>query len=258
MSAAGDLGSADAGERLAALLAVAERGTIDAGEISAICNLLGDRDRRVQRRAAETLAAVHASDFGIDARLEQALSAADRRLRWGAAFCQACTGRPSRAAFAVWVEHLASRDRDLRWAAHALVVRHLDEVGEGALASLRSAAMGEEAQRRKMALYCLRDIGVADQANTELARRALDDTDIDVRLAALSALPRVATDPHGAARTVCAYLEDDDPRMRRVVAATLGKLGWSDERVGVALEAASRSADPGLRRAALGALNRRH
>lgn len=254
VTAGAGLAAADPGRRLRAVDEIGARGALAPGELEALCECLGDADKRVQRRAAETLAAVAGESQRLGALLDSALAGGDPRTRWGAAFCESVRGRPSPVAATVWIDHLASPDRDLRWAAHDLLVRHVADLGGQARASLYDAAAAGDAQRRKMALYCLRDIGGPDAAAESLARRALDAGEIEVRLAAMSAYSVLAAERGAAALLLCAYLDDRDPRVRRAAAAAIGKLGCADAAVRDALDLASRGDDPGLRRAALGAL----
>jgi HEAT repeat protein len=253
-----DLVSPDAGIRLRAAREAAHRAAFEAGEATALLALLGDGDRRVQRAAAESLAAVADRVAELDRHLGQSLASQFLDLRWGAAFCLACLGRPPLQALDIWVDRLASAESDLRWAAHDLIVRWIAELGEAALARLYAAADDANSQRRKMALYCLRDLGVEDSEAERLAYAALDHDETGVRLAALAALPRVAADRRAAARAVCGYLQDSDVAMRRAAAAALANLDWEAEpEVRHALEAAARSSDAGLRRAAARTLARR-
>jgi hypothetical protein len=253
-----DLASPDAAVRLAAARRAAARTVFEAGEASALLATLGDTDRRVQRAVAESLAAVADRVPDLDRHLLESLESQTLDVRWGAAFCLACLRRPPMRALDVWLDRLASSESDLRWAAHDLIVRWIAELGEEAIGRLHSAAADADPQRRKMALYCLRDLGVEDAAAERLAHAALDHGEMGVRLAALAALPRVASDRRAAARVVCAYLEDPDVSMQRAAAATLARLDWeADPGTRRALEVAARSSDAGLSRAAARTLARR-
>ncbi len=214
---------------------------------------LAASDKRVQRKAAEVLGALAGASAEIRAAIGAALAADDRASRWGAAFAEACSGAPSPAAGLVWVESLGSADRDLRWAAHDLIVRHAAAVGSEPIARLCAAAGdGSHAERRKMALYCLRDLDPSPALGRDAVMAALDAEEIEVRLAALAALAQLA--PDGAGERVAAYLDDPEPRMRRAAAAALGKLGELSPAILDALRRAENSTDSGLARAASRAL----
>lgn len=255
MSVALDLASPDAAQRLRAVERIAERGTVVPSELPGLAGLLGDPDKRVQRRAGEVLAETKGDGIALAAMLARSLAAESAAVRWGAAFCQARAGQTSPAACAVWIDHLGSGDRDIRWAAHQLLVEYAPRLGEVAMAALHAAAADGDPQRRKMALYSLRDLGVASAANATLAAAALAAPDIGVRLAALAAYPVLAGDTQDAARVLCRYLDDGDPRMRRATAAALGRLPRTDVAAREALQVAAQSRDSGLSRAARAALD---
>jgi len=183
--------------------------------------------------------------------LHEALAAADARLRWGAAYT---LGRGLPAGPELWPaarETLALDDGDQRWAAAELACA-VARAHPAVLAEIRAALRAESATLRKMCLYCLRDLGVADTGNA--ARELLADPDGGVRLAALSAVARTApgsADAHLTAARLTPLLDGDpDPGVRRAVAATLGKLGVTTAAVLDGLRAAAASADPSLARAA--------
>lgn len=251
---AADLLSTDASVRLHAVEVIAARSAGAIPELGSLVDLLGDPDRRVQRRAGEVLASAAGCDDAVAPIVDGLLASNRAAVRWGAAFCQARAGRASLAACVVWIEHLASADRDLRWAAHQLLVESAPRVGESAIAAVCRAASDGDTERRKMALYCLRDLGLPSEANASLAVAALAADDIGVRLAALAALPVLAIDPDEAARILCLYLDDADPRMRRATAAALGRLPRLGATAREALQLAARSPDASLGRSARAAL----
>jgi len=251
---AADLLSTDASLRLHAVEMIAARGDGAIPELPSLVDLLGDPDRRVQRRVGEVLASAVGCDDAVASMVDGLLASDRAAVRWGAAFCQARAGRASPEACAVWIDHLASADRDLRWAAHQLLVEYAPRVGESAIAAVCRAASDGDAERRKMALYCLRDLGLASDSNASLAVAALAADDIGVRLAALAALPVLAVDPEDAARVLCPYLDDADPRMRRATAAALGRLPRLGATASEALQLAAQSPDAALSRAARAAL----
>src|SRR5947199_72684 len=110
--------------------------------------------------------------------------------------------------------------------------------------------------QRKMALYCIRDLGAPSTDAEGVAAAALGDPDVGVRLAALSTLPAVAVDRVTASRRLLSLLEDPDGGVRRAAAVALGELGTNSEEVVAALRAAAASEDASLKRAAERALRR--
>jgi HEAT repeat protein len=250
----GGLGAADAAERLAAITALAERGHAEAAELEALGGCLGHERKAVQRRAAEVFARLAAADPRAAAALRTALADGDPRRRWAAAYALSLDVDPPAEIVPVLLETMASTDGDLRWAAAAIVVRVGERLGlEDALCAL---ARTGTAPGRKMALYCLRDLGARGQAVERLVMNALADADAGVRLAALSTLARLALDREAAARRLIEVLATAAAPERRAAAAALGTLGVQSPAVAAALGTAAASDDPALRRAAGGALRR--
>ncbi len=217
---------------------------------------LGDVDRRVQRRAAEVAGSIAGSWKSVAALIGEAQTSPDPRLRWGGAFAASEAAAVSIDTLRIWVDALATSDRDRRWAAHSLIVRWAGVVGEKGLDVVRAAAADRNSGRQKMALYCLRDLASGDAKDEALASAALDAADLEVRLAALATLAATAVTPAQACVDLTRYLRDADPRMCRATAAAMGKLGPSDPVARSALEKAAQSPDSGLRRAAVNALGR--
>ena len=152
------------------------------------------------------------------------------------------------------LETLGEDDGDLRWAAARIVVRMRDEPElVRMLAELAARGRGPQ---RKMALYCIRDLGAPSTDAEGVAAAALGDPDVGVRLAALSTLPAVAVDRVTASRRLLSLLEDPDGGVRRAAAVALGELGTNSEEVVAALRAAAASEDASLKRAAERALRR--
>src|SRR5262249_40620942 len=150
----------------------------------------------------------------------------------------------------------ASDDGDIRWAAAGLIVRladaHRDAVGD----ALRSLAIDGNLNARKMALYCLRDIGCPIDDAIALAQRACADRHSLLKMAALSLLSHNATHDERAASIAIELLDDSDAGVRRCAAVALGHIGENSERVTSALERALSGGDAYLTRAAEGALRR--
>jgi HEAT repeat protein len=189
--------------------------------------------------------------------LERALGGDDARLRWGAAYTLAAAGALTRGLWPAVRETLALEDGDQRWAAAEITCR-LVTAHPGMSDEVRGALGDDNPVLRKMALYCLRDLGVSDLSR--VAYQSLPDPEPGVRLAALSALARAR--PEGADAATCAeaasrlVVEDPDAGVRRAAAATLGMLGVSSDVVTAALARAVASDDPSLARAAAGARDR--
>lgn len=248
------LHAADRAERLAAIAAVAAYETADARTLQALAQCLGDGSKLVQRRAAEAFAALHARGVEVDGVLLATLDAAGLAHRWGAAYALACIGTPPPPALPVLLECLGARDGDLRWAAASIVVRlaQATDVGPAVHALLATGT----AEQRKMAAYCVRDIGVWTPAVETALSGALGDPDAGVRLAAMSSLARLCADGAALARRLLPLLLDPEAGVRRATAAVLGTLGQRSAAVVAALQGAAASSDVSLQRAARRSLQR--
>ena len=254
MSLLDDLRAADIDARVAAIGALARQGRATREELAVLADSLGHARKLVQRRGAEAFAALAAAGVEVREVLATALAAPAAGRRWGAAYALALIGDLSAPAIGVILETLGSEDGDLRWAAASILrQRHDDKALIDALTSLVGKGT---APARKMALYCLRDLGARSAEIESKVLGALDDADRDVRLAAIATLAQLALDPATAADRLMHALGDGDDRVRRAAAAALGSLGRASEDVLAALRRASADPDRSLRRAAEGALRR--
>lgn len=258
-----ELRSGDPDRRLGAidsiLSALAEPLSDDA--LDALVRCVGAAQKTVQRRAIDALAAMAESgDARVVARLGRSIRDDDRRMRWGSAYALAQIGA---SAFAMNVadalsEALSDDDGDIRWAAANLVVRlgreYPTEIRE------RLLALGADIDRnaRKMALYCIRDLHIGGAELIAVLERAVRDSDVHVRLAALAVLTQLDDAGDAAASLAVGCLESDaDAGVRRAAAAALRNLQNSSPRAAAALRAAAADeSDASLARAARGALER--
>lgn len=235
--------------RATALLELAERPSMPSqDEMDAVLAALRDERKLVQRRAADALAQLAARGVEVRSALEAAVCSGPWRERWGAAYALSRLGAPPPAAVDALVEGLAVADGDLRWAAAECLRRVARADPDPVIARLLRLADDGVPPARKMALYCLRDLGEPRAA--DVAEAALSAPAVEVRLAGLAAFARVTADRAAAARRIAALLDDPDPRLRRAAAGTLGTLGERAAEIVAALEKAARSPDAALSRAA--------
>ena len=241
------LRSADATEQLAAIAEIRTRALSTAPELEALTDCLRAPLTAVRRAAAETLAALAQTAPAVRDRLAATLQAPDPALRWGAAYGLSRLGPAPPESLSTVLDALGSDDGDVRWAAAAILagMPHRETVVSQLVGVVRD---GSPAQR-KMALYCLRDLGASVPGIDAVLLAAVDDADVGVRLAAITALCRVAMDRAAASRRLLAALNDADARVRRSAAAALGALGLSTPALRERLRAAA-AGDPSLRRAA--------
>jgi HEAT repeat protein len=226
----------------------------------AVVGCLAGPRKDVQRRAVDVLRA------GGGDRLAPVLASlratcADATApdqRWGAAYALGRLGCFTPVMIAPLLEALATPDGDQRWAAAELLVTY----GRAADAEVRSAlhgALGDPRPAlRKMVLYVLRDLGGGAASVGEAFARAMADTDVGVRHAALSGLVRLDPLPVSARALVLAMARaDPDVGIRRAAVSALGRFGPGEDDVEAVLDAALASDDPALRRAAAAARKRR-
>ena len=184
----------------------------------------------------------------------------DRRVRWAAAYA---LGQIGAGAFAMdsadaLCEAMADDDGDIRWAATNLMVQlgrdNLSEIG----ARLLELAAAGDRNARKMALYCIRDLELSGPELLAVLERAVHDSDVHVRLAALSVLSRIRDASGQAVRIMLECLKSDpDAGVRRAAASALGNIRSAGADAITALtSAAADLADESLARAARGALDR--
>jgi HEAT repeat protein len=145
------------------------------------------------------------------------------------------------------LQSFAIEDGDIRWAA-AEIVCAAARNDAGLESHLRLAGDGASFEQRKMALYCLRNIGFRDAT---LYLRSLDDEHAGVRHAALSGLLRCGdADAATIDRLVRLLANEVDAGVRRAVAVTLGRVMAGNPGALAALqETAALSDDPDLVRA---------
>jgi len=238
------------------IAALAARAGEDASARAALVDWLGADCKPVQRAAADALlcAAEQGAAADVCARLVAALGDASPRRRWGAAWTLSLLGPPPPACLPVLVDVIGHADGDLRWAAAAVLLAMRDE--PTLVPRLVALAGDGNPVQRKMALYCLRDLDAGGAEPAAAARRALDDPDAGVRLAALAAALRLGGDAHTLAAAVAARLDDADAGVRRAAAATLGRLGVANDVVRAALARAIDGDDAALARAARAARTR--
>jgi HEAT repeat protein len=228
---------------------------VSAPEIEAAFRALSDPRKAVQRPAAERLADAAAADGAVRARLLEEVRAQDARRRWGAGYALALLDPMAVEAVPVLLEALGSPDGDLRWASARLLTR-ADRRPPGLGDALATLAAGSSPLQRKMALYCLRDIGTAVPVDRVLLVRALGDAEASVRLAAMAAVAVLLPTTGDTADLLTPLIDDPDLGVQRTAAATLGRLGVRTDAVVTRLSRARGSADRTLARVAGDALSR--
>ncbi|MGH7856283.1 MAG: HEAT repeat domain-containing protein, partial [Candidatus Binatia bacterium] len=197
------LGAGEDGRLLLVLDALQEcdrRGPLPEPVLAPLLECLRRPRKAVQRTAAEVLALWSRVTPEIRPRLLERLHDADFHVRWGAAFALAKIG-PEPATLGVLLETLGQSDGDMRWAAQGIVVAlaRRDPAVRDRLGAL--VATGTPPQR-KMAMYCLRDLGEPLPGIRDALIGGLAHDDPEVRLAALSALSHLFAEDAASAVAV--------------------------------------------------------
>jgi HEAT repeat protein len=257
------LEDADPEVRLAAIREVAAHPQVILTEaaLDALVRSIGANRKVVQRGGAEALAALSLHDPRVVEKARAMLSHHDSRARWGAAYALGLLNVDDALdlrAVPALVEAIASSDGDVRWAATELLVRrgktHRDAVSRQLIALVNDGNLNA----RKMALYCLRDVGGARDELLAAAENACRDHQSLLKMAALSLITRVENPGDRAAALAIRLLEGDpDAGVRRCAAVALGHLGNLSHQVTDALtRAANAEGDIYMKRVAQGALAR--
>jgi HEAT repeat protein len=257
------LDDADPEARLAAIREVADhpQATLTEPALDALVRSLGANRKILQRRAAEALAALSLHDSRVVGKTRAVLSHHDSRARWGAAYALGLLNLDDALdlrALPALVEAIASSDGDVRWAAAELLVRlgktHRDAVSSQLIALANDGNLNA----RKMALYCLRDVGGARDELLAAAESACADHQSLLKMAALALITRIENPGDRAAALALRLLEGDpDAGVRRCAAVALGHLGNLSPQVTEALtRAANAQGDIYMQRVAQGALAR--
>ena len=217
-----------------------------------LIGLLAAASKEDRRRAAEDLIALARQDCAALAALRAALADTESHRRWGAAFVLYRAGVRDDGVFAGACEALGSDDGDVRWAAAEILVS-LAASDRGRCHRIRSIAADPGAAGRKMALYCLRDLGVNDEA---VFADALTARDTAVRLAAAACFGRVPVlSELGVDALLAAVTQDGDAGVRRAATVALRNASDHEARVRPVLERLrAQSSDADLARAAERAL----
>ena len=242
-----DLSAADEQTCLATVAALATSPPDALAARDTLLSLLPHTSMAVRRRAAEALARLSGLDESVRASLRPLLATADSRWRWGAAYALALAGENSAELRAAVEQCLGDDDRDVRWAAAALRGRLGASADSDGLVHLLQH--GTPLQRR-MAAYCLRQVGPASSVAADAVLRALEDSDPAVRLAALAAAVRLISDVRRLDAPLERLLADRDPRVQRAAAARCRAVADHSDRLVAALRRAASSPDVSLRRAA--------
>src|SRR5215813_6642418 len=223
-----------------------------------IATLLADlekSDKPTLRRAVDALIAIAAEDPQIAATLSELLDNPSRQSRWPIAYVLASLPSPTRSSIRVLSETLDHRDPDIRWAV-ALILIRLAKTDRQVSKLLTELTAKGTANQRRMAIYCLRDVGLTDEESVQTLVNALHDPDPLVRIAAVTSLKIYSgLSERGKSELLELFLRDSDSRVRNTVLITLAYLGAPSEEFLSELMKATASENAQLKKAAIAAFD---
>lgn len=223
-------------------------------KIASLIESLQHPDKKVIRQAAETLISIAPSMPQLSEMLNRLLSETPEERRWPIAYILAHLPNPSSLSIRVLLNTIGSQDPDIRWAAAVLLAR-LGKSDQRIVTLLLDLLKTGTPTQRRMAVYCLRDMDLRDTASLQAVHESLRDTEPLVRVAAVTSLKsRLGVGKETLDFLLHLFLTDPDSRVRYAAALTLAELGAANDKIRTALEAASQSEDPQLKKVANAAL----
>jgi hypothetical protein len=152
---------------------------------------LAAEDRRVQRSACEAAVAQAKQDPELGAALVELLRGGSAHARFGAAWVLFRARRPNLRLLPARLGALELADGDRRWEAAQMLVQ-LGRIDASVAAVLRHEIAGASApERRRMAIFALRELAPEDPQTRAALLEALADPDAAVQRASLASLPKL-------------------------------------------------------------------
>lgn len=224
-------------------------------DVGALIADLERNEKPVIRAAVNALISLAETSAELRDRLHRRMGDPQVKNLWAVAYVLAHSPQPSRDVTQRLLENLGHHDPDIRWAIGLLLAQLANRDEEITRQLLRLCTAGNALQRR-MAIYCLRDLGLQDADSTETFFLALRDPDPLVRIAAAAGLKKKThLDWREKDTLLTVFLKDPDNRVRSVAAVTLAQVGEPSERFLQALNLAESSENEQIRRAANAALS---
>ena len=216
---------------------------------------LDHSDKPTIRAAVDALASLAAQSIEVRDLLNRRLSQSGHKNYWPVAYILAQLPQPSSDVVQTLLDALDHREPDIRWAIALLLVRMGKNDAHLVHRIVEICAKGSVNQKR-MAIYCLRDLALADRESLDAFLSALNDADATVRVAAAIGLKqRPDLDDVGRKLLLQIYLSDNDIKARHTAAIALASLGSPSEEFLLALKENSASNNAQTRKAAITALD---
>ena len=189
--------------------------------VAPLLDALDQTDKAVVRRAVEELVALAAEEPEVAQVLAQRLREAPR---WPVAYVLGQITRPSAACLEVLEWGLGSGDQDLRWATQ-LLLTDLGKRYSEVQARLEDLLRQGTPTQRRMAVYCLRDVGAAGAGLPDAVLQAIADPEPLVRVAVITTLAKTSEPQRGALDSLRkAAADDPDARVRNAAAFAVKQL----------------------------------
>jgi hypothetical protein len=228
----------------------------------ALAEALGDPVKAVAQAASDALVSL-ARGHDVGEALRRALHSGEPPRRLWAALSLARLSPPELRWLPALVAGLDFDDGKLRWKAARLLVetgRLYSEV----LPVLLGVAAGDRPTARRMAYFCLRELGPDDPRVAAALLAGTRDPDLEARRAAHAGLAALLEPPDPVLEALSGILDDAaaDGACRRIATVALAELGarraggLPEPALGALRRAGQQSADPDLRRGAERALQR--
>ena len=225
----------------------------EARDVAPLIAALEGPDKASIRGAVDSLIRIARDAPQVRKQLGDLLGEPSRKNRWAVAYVLAHLDDPPASVLPALLDALDTDDPDVRWAVALLLIR-LGKESNGVVDLLFELLKSGGLHQRRMAVYCLRDIGLRGASLHKLLL-PLEDPDPLVRVAVLTALgAQKRTLPESVERLRKLLAADPDTRVRCAAALALARLGDPTEEVRAALIEASRAEQPTLRKAAGAAL----
>ena len=223
-------------------------------KLDLLIQALDQPDKKAVREAVEALIPMAKGVRDVAARLCAALDAAPAEKRWPIAYVLAHVSPLSTPCVDALKDALGFDDPDIRWAVAVLLVRLAKQPDSGIAARLTDLVKFGKSTQRRMAVYCLRDIGAQDLLGAAL-QHALADSDPLVRVAAATSLKAFPEIGRGATDQLLRLVAEDlDSRVRVSAVLALAHVGAPTTKILATLNDAIQSPDTKLAKAARAAL----
>ncbi len=197
------------------------------GEIASLIESLAHSDRAVVRTAIESLVTLGHDRPEVRDALNRLLQQVPSEKRWPVAYALGQLSQPTSACLSVLTEGLGCEDADIRWATLQLLTR-LGKNDKQILPLVSDLLNTGNPTQRRMAVYCLRDLGLEDRS---VQLQCLGDRDPLVRVAAVTALSKQSQLSENVLSVLFRLNSNDtDSRVRSAAKFVLERLGISPEK----------------------------